>query len=35
MENTVDDHFWKLNRKKKPSNICRKELVSGWKNHWT
>ena len=24
----VDDHFWKPNRKKKPSNMGRKELVS-------
>ena len=25
----VDDHFWKPNRKKKPNNMDRKELVSG------
>ena len=25
----VDDHFWKPNRKKKSSNVGRKELVSG------
>ena len=25
----VDDHFGKPNRKKRPSNIGRKELVSG------
>ena len=29
----VDDHFGKPNRKKKPSNMGRKELVSGQKNH--
>ena len=25
---SVDDHFWKPNRKKKPSNMGRKDLVS-------
>ena len=29
----VDVHFEKPSRKKKPSNMGRKELVSGWKNH--
>ena len=26
---SIDDHFGKPNRKKKPSNMSRKELVSG------
>ena len=29
----VDAHFVKPSRKKKPSNMGRIELVSGWKGH--
>ena len=31
MYDCVDDHFRKTNRKKKPNNMGRKELVSGQK----
>ena len=27
---TVDDHFWKPNRKMKSRNMGRKELISKW-----